>query len=81
LLWTGSSWGAKEGLQDLIKSYLSQRHLHEGCHPVIELASFNKPSKQYGTVKQPRFPIVGWATLEDVKAGRKSTTVEKIAKS
>jgi hypothetical protein len=72
LMWTGSSWGAKECLQDLIKAYLSARHLHvDGSHPVIELASFNKPTKSFGNVKQPRFPIVGWATLEDVKAGRK----------
>ena len=29
-------------------------------------------SKHYGKQIRPDFPIVGWATVEDVKAGRKA---------
>lgn len=38
---------------------------------MVELRTATWVSKHYGKQVRPDFPIVGWATAEDVKAGRK----------
>ena len=38
--------------------------------PIIALESVKANSKVYGKIDEPRFPIVGWATLRDVVSGR-----------
>ena len=38
----------------------------------VKLTRKTRPHKQWGTIPGPWFEIVGWATVEDIKAGRKS---------
>jgi hypothetical protein len=41
--------------------------------PVVELDCFNKPHREYHVVKQPRLKIVGWASLDEVRQGKKAS--------
>jgi hypothetical protein len=76
LTFVGSSIGARIAFQDLCKAYTLGRTNHEGCMPVVSLEVGKRTSPRYGVIKQPAFSVQGWATVEDVKAGRKS----KVAK-
>ena len=52
--------------------YAAERSQHPDTYPVVELATAPWTSTQYGKQVRPDFPSVGWATVEDVKAGRKA---------
>jgi hypothetical protein len=72
LTFVGSSWGMQSCIQAICNDYVDARHEHEGHYPVVKLAVHNKQHKDFGVVKEPRLEIVGWARLEDVRAGRKA---------
>ena len=50
----------------------AERSQHPGTYPVVELATAPWMSKRYGKQIRPDFPIVGWASVEDVGAGHKA---------
>jgi hypothetical protein len=68
---TSTSWGGKLALQDLCGQYGRNRHLYPGGFPVVELVRKSRPSKLYGSIPGPGFEIVGWQTVENVRAGVK----------
>jgi hypothetical protein len=72
LTFSGSSYGTELGFKALSGAYAAERSQHPGTYPVVELATAPWTSKHYGKQVRPDFPIVGWATVEDVKAGRKA---------
>ena len=72
LTFSGSSYGTELGLKELSGMYAAARSQHPDTYPVVELATAPWTSKHYGKQVRPDFPIVGWATVEDVKAGRKA---------
>ena len=72
LTFSGSSYGTELGFKALSGAYAAERSQHPGTYPVVELATAPWTSKRYGKQIRPDFPVVGWATVEDVKAGRKA---------
>ena len=72
LTFSGGSYGTELGLKALSGVYAAERSQHPGTYPVVELATAPWTSKRYGKQIRPDFPVVGWATVEDVKAGRKA---------
>ena len=72
LTFSGSSYGTEVALKELSGNYAAGRSQHPDCYPVVELGTAPWMSKRYGKQIRPDFPIVGWASLADVKAGRKS---------
>jgi hypothetical protein len=69
---SSASYGASLALKEICKIYSAESHLHEDAFPVVELATRTRQNKHYGPIKGPWFEVVGWATVEDVKAGRKA---------
>ena len=73
LTFSGGSYGTELGFKALAGAYAAERSQHPGgTYPVVQLATAPWTSKNYGKQIRPDFPIVGWATVEDVRAGRKS---------
>jgi len=68
---SSASWGAQLALKDICGAYSAEAHLHEGAFPVVELTTKTRQNKHFGAIKGPWFEVVGWATVEDVRAGRK----------
>jgi hypothetical protein len=66
---TSTSWGGKLGLQDICGQYGRNRHLYPGAFPIVELVKKSRPSKLYGSIPGPGFNVVGWQTVENVRAG------------
>ena len=69
---SGSSYGPELALKALSGAYAAERSQHPGAYPVVELATAPWTSKLTVSDQGLAFPIVGWATVEDIKAGRKS---------
>jgi hypothetical protein len=69
---TGTSWGAQLALKELCRVYGAEAHHFADCFPVVTLTTKNRPHKTYGQIKGPWFEVVGWATPEDVRQGRKA---------
>ena len=69
---SGSSYGTALALKEICRVYSAEVALHPGALPVVKLTRKTRPHKQWGTIPGPWFEIVGWATVEDIKAGRKS---------
>jgi hypothetical protein len=67
----GSSYGAQLALQALCGTYSADSHLHEGAYPVVALDTKSRMSKDYGKIVGPWFEVQGWATVEDVRVGKK----------
>jgi hypothetical protein len=65
------SWGGSLALKDMCRVYAIDAEQHPDCFPVVSLAVRSRPHKAYGTIKGPWFIVRGWASVEDVKAGRK----------
>jgi hypothetical protein len=42
----------------------------------VELTTKTRKDKNYGNIVGPWFEVVGWATLEDVRAGRKTAAAK-----
>jgi hypothetical protein len=68
---SGSSYGAQLALQALCGVYSVDSPLYPGAYPVVALGSRTRVSRSYGKITGPSFDVQGWATIEDVKAGRK----------
>jgi hypothetical protein len=68
-----SSWGAHLALQEVCGRYAEESPA-PGALPVVELTTKVRPNKMLGggNIIGPWFNIVGWATEEDVRAGRKA---------
>jgi len=64
-------------IKEMCRIYGAEAHLHPDSFPVVELTTRNRPHKQYGSIKGPWFDVVGWATVEDIRKGRKTTKVAK----
>jgi hypothetical protein len=71
LTFSSGSFGAELAFRELAGTYAVGREQHPGACPVVELSTDTWTSKSYGKQVRPAFPVVGWATLDDVKAGRK----------
>ena len=80
LTFTSNSHGGRLALQDLCGTYAADRHLHEGQFPVVTI-EVNSRRTKYGQVKGPRFGVVGWASIEDVRAGRKAPKAKQQLKA
>ena len=72
LTFSGGSYGAKLACQDICKVYSEQGPAQPDIYPVVELGTKSRASKSYGKIVGPWFDVVGWATADDVKAGRKA---------
>jgi hypothetical protein len=69
---SASSWGAQLALQDLCGRYSAEKPGAE-LYPVVDLTTKVRPNKKHGgNIIGPWFAVIGWATIEDVKAGRKA---------
>ena len=54
--------------------YSAEAALHPDAFPVVGLSTRTRPNKNWGPIKGPWFDVHGWATVADVKAGRKVLT-------
>jgi hypothetical protein len=70
---SGSSYGAHLALQDICRVYAAERQMHPDAYPVVQLTTKTRQNKHYGAIKGPWFNVVGWATPDNVRAGRKAT--------
>jgi hypothetical protein len=77
LTFSSSAWGAQIALQTLAGAYGLDKHLYPGAYPIVELTTKSRQSKSYGKIVGPWFNVVGWATPEDVRAGKKTTVQAK----
>ena len=59
-----SSWGGKRAMQLLYGEYDREKDRHPGQFPVVELNQEKVTNKTFGPIPEPRFPIVGWRTLD-----------------
>jgi hypothetical protein len=66
-----SADGARIAFKELCRVYSADSHLHEGAFPVVALATKSRMTQSYGKIIGPWFEVQGWATVEDVRAGRK----------
>jgi hypothetical protein len=69
----GASNGARVAMQDLCRAYSLDRHRFPDAMPVVSLSVTSRQSKSYGVIKGPKFTVEGWANVDDVKAGKKTT--------
>jgi len=69
---SGSSYGLALAVKELCRIYSAEAHLHPDACPVVTLTTKTRPHKSYGPIKGPWFDVVGWASPEDVRAGRKA---------
>jgi hypothetical protein len=69
---SGSSEGLRLALQEICRVYSAEKELHPDAYPVVGLSTHTRPHKNWGPIKGPWFDVDGWATVEDVKAGRKT---------
>jgi hypothetical protein len=75
---TGSSYGAQLALKDICGAYAADRHRYPDAFPVVKLTTKSRQTRLYGKIKGPWFDVVGWATIEDVKAGKKVLAKAKV---
>src|SRR5262249_29153285 len=68
---SGGAYGTELALRNLCLHFSQDRHLYPEAMPVVSLGTHTRHSKAYGDITGPAFDIRGWATVEDVKAGRK----------
>jgi hypothetical protein len=76
---SGSSYGTQLALKDVCRTYSADAHLYPGALPIVALSTRTRTSKTYGKIIGPWFDVQGWATLEDVRAGRKKKAKAKAA--
>ena len=55
-----SSWGGQRAVRSLFGAFANERLKHPGMHPVVQLGQEAKSHKKYGSVLEPKFPIVDW---------------------
>jgi hypothetical protein len=59
LTYVASSWGARRALKQLYGRFDRERKEH-GLWPVVKLETEHRHHKQYGSIPEPRFSMVGW---------------------
>ena len=59
-----SSFGGRRAMQMLYGEYDREKDGHPGQAPVVELNQEKVKNKTFGLIPEPRFPIVGWRTLD-----------------
>jgi hypothetical protein len=69
---SASSYGARLALQEICQVYAADRRMYPDAYPVVKLTTKTRPNKHYGPIKGPWFEVVGWATPENIRAGRKA---------
>jgi hypothetical protein len=69
LTFSSSAFGAEIALKELAGTYSREKPGADAL-PVVELGMYMRPNR-HGKIPSPLFMVVGWATLEDVLAGRK----------
>jgi len=77
----GSSYGLSLALKDICGIYSAEARLHPDAYPVVTLTTKTRQHKSFGPIKGPWFDVVGWATPDDVKAGRKTAGPARVAKA
>jgi hypothetical protein len=73
---TSNAWGGQVALQDLCGVYGRERGNHPEQFPVVALAVKPRQTK-HGKVPGPWFEMQGWATVDDIRNGRKAGAVAK----
>ena len=74
---SGSSFGAQIALKEICRVYSEDKHRFPDAFPVVQLTTKTRQHKSYGAIKGPWFDVVGWASVEDVKAGKKTSKKAK----
>ena len=69
---SGSAYGTELALKALCRVYSAEAALHPGAYPVVNLSTAPYTSNSTVADQGRGFDIAGWATVEDVKAGRKA---------
>ena len=69
---SGSSYGLELALKEICRAYSAEAALHPDAYPVVGLSTKTRPNKNWGPIKGPWFDVHGWASVEDVRAGRKA---------
>jgi hypothetical protein len=64
-----SSWGGRQAMQKLCKAYVDGRDEHPGEMPIVAAGTFKRTDRNFGKIDTPTFEVVGWAAIDDVKAG------------
>jgi hypothetical protein len=72
LTFSSGSYGAKLMCQELCLVYRDQGPADPDIYPVIALTTKTRQSKEFGKIPGPWFDLKGWATVEDVRTGRKA---------
>ena len=67
---SGGSFGAQLALKEMCRVFSTNGQTD--TYPVVELGTKARVSKNYGRIVGPWFTVVGWATIDDMKAGRKA---------
>ena len=75
---SGSSFGAQIALKEICRTYSADKHRFPDAFPVVQLTTKTRQHKSYGSIKGPWFEVVGWASVEDVKAGKKAGKKAKV---
>jgi hypothetical protein len=73
---TSNAWGGQVALQDLCGVYGRERGNYPEQFPVVALAVKPRQTK-HGKVPGPWFDFKGWATVEDIRNGRKAAAAPK----
>jgi len=74
---SSSAWGAEIALKEICRVYSLDKDRFPGAFPVVTLSTKKRQNRTYGAIKGPWFDVVGWATIEDVKAGKAVTKKTK----
>ena len=72
LTFSSGSYGARLACQEICRVYSEEGPAQPDVFPVLELTTKSRVTKSFGKIPGPWFTVHGWASLEDVKAGRKA---------
>jgi hypothetical protein len=68
----GSSFGAHIMLQEVCRTYAAEMHAYPDQFPVMGITTKTRQSKSFGPIKDPWLDLVGWASVDDVRSGKKA---------
>jgi hypothetical protein len=71
LTFTTQSWGGSLALKEMCRVFAVDAARHPDCYPIVTLAIKTRPHRTYGQIKGPWFTPHCWATVDDVRSGRK----------
>ena len=73
----GASKGFEGCCKALFKAFGEQMRANIGKVPIVELRSDKYTHRQYGIVKVPSLPLVGWKTLEELETVKSEPAATK----